>query len=307
MSLAGRAALGAAVLLLAGCGGGDTGTTESSGPPPLKPAKSQKVGKLLVTLAGRVGPESAGLVMAERRGYFADEGLDVELLASGSPLAPVKYVYEETDDLGVTHQPQVELAQDKGAPLVTFGSVIPRPTAALMWPKGSDIHGIADLKGKTIAIPGLSFQRGLLDAILERGGVSPDEVKIKAVEYELVSSLAYGQADAIFGGSANIEAIELESEGIDPVVVPVSSLGIPPYEELVLIARTDFAQRYPTVIRKFMAAVRRGTAAAIAHPRTAARLIEEDPEAPFGTGREEMRAEVEATLPLLSRSGKVTH
>lgn len=284
--------------LVSGCGGGDDGETSEQ-----RRAGPEGVGLLAVTLAGSVGPESAGIMMAEHEDYFADEGLDVEILAPGSPLSPVRYVVSEEDDFGVSHQPEVMLAQAKGAPVTTFGSLIPRPTAAMIWLKKSKIRGIADLKGKTVAIPGLPFQEDLLEVVLARAGLTLEDVRLRRAEYELVSNLENGDADAIFGGSANVEGIELESAGLDPVVTPVSDLGIPPYEELVMIARTDFASRHPQVLRDFMAAVRRGTAAAIEDPETAARVIDTDWESVWGTGREEMEAEVEATLPLLSETG----
>jgi putative hydroxymethylpyrimidine transport system substrate-binding protein len=288
-------------LALAGCGAsGDQGTTASS------PVSDGKVRPLRVTLAGRIGPEGAGLIMAKHLGYFADEGLEVYIVAPGRPSSPVKYVIEGEDDVGVAPQPQLVLAKEKGAQIAAIGSVIPQATGAMMWLKNSKIDGIADLKGKTIAIPGLSFERSFLEAILARGGLTLEDVKVKAVDYELVWSLSSGQADAIFGGSSNMEGVMLESMGLDPVVTPVGSLGIPPYEEQVLFTRTHLLEQYPQLSRDFMSAVRRGTAAAIQHPKTVARLISKDFERDFETGREETEAQLKATLPLLSRSGSMS-
>jgi len=83
----------------------------------------------------------------------------------------------------------------------------------------------------------------------------------------------------------------------------VSSLGIPAYEGLVWIARTDFAAKHPRLIRGFMSAVRRGTAAAIADPKAAARVIDASVESNPESGLKELEAQVEATLPLLSKTG----
>ena len=124
---------------------------------------------------------------------------------SGEPDALDPDVVNGSDDLGVAHGAQVTIAQEKGVPIVVVGSLVPEPTAALIWSKESDIGGIADLKGKTIAIPGLSFQRDFLETILARGGLTLDDVKVKSVGNELVPALASGKADAIFGGSGNQE------------------------------------------------------------------------------------------------------
>jgi len=89
------------------------------------------------------------------------------------------------------------------------------------------------------------------------------------------------------------------------VVTPVRELGIPAYEELDVIARSRCVARHPAMYRRLMAAVKRGTKAAIQDPQSAARLIKEslhgDPEATPG----EWKAQLEATLPLLSRSNRI--
>jgi ABC-type nitrate/sulfonate/bicarbonate transport system substrate-binding protein len=71
----------------------------------------------------------------------------------------------------------------------------------------------------------------------------------------LVSALLSGRADAIFGGSWNVEGIELESRGAEPVITRIQDLGIPDYEELVMVARSDLVADDPRLIRDFMSAV----------------------------------------------------
>ena len=286
---------GLVAVLLVGCG--DEGGEVTAKKPPPSPQVEES---LKITLAERVNPEAVGFLMAEDRGYFEDEGLDVQVLAPSMPQLAIGYVVKGMDDFGVSFQPEVLLAQGRGAPITVVGSVIPQPTAAMIWLERSGVRGIADLKGKTIAFPGLSFQRNLLERILQRAGLSLDDVEVKAVEHELVPSLVDGDADAIFGGSANIEGVELEAAGLDPVITPVGSLGIPAYEELVLIARTDFAERNPQAVQGVIEAVRRGTAAAIEDPQAAAQVVHSDIEFVFENSWKETLAQVEATLPLLA-------
>ncbi|HEX5989932.1 MAG TPA: ABC transporter substrate-binding protein [Solirubrobacterales bacterium] len=252
-----------------------------------------------VTLDGYRGPENAGILMADKRGYFAEAGLSVKIYPPETPLRPVRYVAEKVIDLAVSHQPQVVLAEEKGVPIVAVGSLMPEPTMGMMWSAGSGIHDIADLKGKTIAIPGLSFEEKFLRAVLARAGLTLADVKVKTVYYDLVPALVKGRADAIFGGSSNVEGVELEERGLDPVIASVQSLGIPSYDELVLIARSDRLAEDPESIRRFLSAVRRGTAAAIEDPPAVSRAIANG----YEPVTREMEAQVEATLPLLSRDG----
>jgi ABC-type nitrate/sulfonate/bicarbonate transport system substrate-binding protein len=292
----------AAAVLLAGCGeGGDEVVVEKRPErSSQKPDRSPESRVLAITVDGHYNPNNVGIVMAYKRGYFADAGLQVEVSNPIYPRRPATYLAQGVVDLAVTHAPQVVLMKEKGAPIIAVSSLIPRPTAAMIWLKGSKIDGIADLRGKTVGFPGLPFQKALLERVLVRAGLNLSDVKIEGVGYHLVSALANGRVDAIFGGSWNVEGVELESLGLDPVIVRVQSLDVPGYEEVVLAAREDRLAEDPKSIRKFIAAMARGTAAAIEDPEAAANAILEGTEE---VSRSAAEAEVEATLPLFSRSG----
>jgi putative hydroxymethylpyrimidine transport system substrate-binding protein len=302
----------AVVCLLAGCGeSGSTGSQEghpasaevaaTEGPPPYKcPTRDDRVN---VTLEGRAGPGNVGILMADRRGFFKDADLHIQVLSPASPEYSVPYVAGGGDDLGVAPQPQVVIGRDEGAQLVAFGALIPQPTEAMIWLKRSGIHNLADLKGKTIAFPGVPFQRSMLEKALSRVGLTLDDVKVKRVGYQLVPTLLSGKADAIFGGSWNLEGAALQARGEHPVITKVTDLGLPGYDQSVVMAPYECIYKHPGMIRDFMAAVERGTKAAVEDPGAAARVIEEDVESDPGVGRRALEVQLKATLPLLSKSG----
>lgn len=293
--------LGLLVALLAGCGGG--GDTETTAKRPERPPKLQPVN---VTIDGLPGPESAGLFMAAERGYFEDEGLEVLLMAPSHPPRPLWYTANRTVDLAVSHEPQVVISRKKGAPVVAVGSLVPQPTMAMIWLGKSGIDGIADLRGKTIAYPGVLFQRKLLEAVLAKAGLTLADVKLKRVDFELVPALVSGRADAIFGGSWNVEGVELKTRGLKPVIRPVTELGIPDYDELVVIGRTDRVAKDPEMFRRFLAAATHGVEAAVEDPETATDAIAQYASEYGEVNRKALRAGVEATLPLLSTTGRLT-
>jgi len=237
--------------------------------------------------------------MASERGFFEDKGLAMQALVS-SPGYPLKYVAQAGADLALSHQPQVVLARAKGAPLVDVGSVVPHATAAMIWKKDSGIRSIADLQGKTIAIQGLPFQRLFLAQALKKADLTLEDVRVKRADYDLLPTLASGRADAIFGGSDNLEGAALSARGEKLVITPVSRLGIRDYEEFVLVARADFASQNAKVLRDFMAALARGTAAAVEDPKAAAAALKQAGEADPDLGPGAVAAELRSTLPLLS-------
>jgi putative hydroxymethylpyrimidine transport system substrate-binding protein len=260
--------------------------------------------QLHLSFDGQMSPAEVAIQMAVTKGYFRDVGLTVFTGIPVWPRRPVRYLTSYADDIAVAQQPQVALAKDHGATIVAVGSLVSQPTAALIWLKGSGVRSVADLKGKTIAAPGIPYQDAMLESILEKAGVNPDDVEVKHVGYKLMPALLHGKADAIFGGSWNVEGVTLRKRGLNPVIKRVQELGVPSYDETMIVTRADRAAREPQVVRKFMAALERGVAAVRNDPRLAAKVLESSPHE-FRTSRGEMEDQVRGTLPLLSPTGSI--
>jgi putative hydroxymethylpyrimidine transport system substrate-binding protein len=285
---------GLLALLLSGCGSAGE-TTAAHVEPPLK--KQWNMG-----LDEWESAATMGVLMAESRGYFANT---VDSLVGITPASSLRYVMTEVDDVGVARAPQVVVSTEKGASIVIIGSLVRQPTAALVWLKGSGIHSITDLKGKTIAIPGERFQKIFLEHILARAGLTLADVDLQSGGHRLTETLLNGRADATFGGSWNVEGPELEAHGKKPVITRLTSLGFPPYEELVLIARRHRVLREPQAYRDYVAAIVRGVRTGQKDPKAVAKEIVAANESNPDLGLEYEEAAVEATLPLLSRTGQV--
>lgn len=301
-------ALSLAAVLLVGCGGGNGGEgTEGSSQGAGKAGRpSRKLRPMDFTLEGYPDAENVGVLMADQRGYFAEAGFNVTVLHPVDSDNVPGYIAGGGDEFGLLPMPEVVMSREKGMPLVAIGSLVQRPTMAMIWSKSSHIGGIADLKGKTIAINGLPFEEAFVEALLAEAGLKPDDVKVKSVSYNLVPALVKGRADAILG-SGNIEGIELEARGLEPVVTPLQELGIPSYEELDLVTRRNLLSGHPRWARRFMSAVARGTAAAVEDPEAAAAAIiaaRKRLELPAAKPKV-TKAKVEATLPLLARTSRI--
>lgn len=296
-------ALGLVALLLGGCGGvGDAGPREESATAAGEGTSSHSDApfELHVSLDGWMGAATAGLLTAEARGYFDDAGLDVWLGTAYQPGAAVQQVVEETDEIGVVRLPQVVLAKGKGAPVVVLGRIISQPTEAMIWLRSAKIGSVSGLEGKTIAIPGVEYQEEFLRSVLGQAGLTLKDVTLDRVAYGLVPALLDGNADVSFGGSGNLEGVGLGIRGARSTIVGARSLGIPDYEQLVLIARADLVAEHRDAIRRFIAAVARGTTTAQWHPDAAAKAVEGAPEKDPEATPAETEAQLAATLPLLS-------
>jgi putative hydroxymethylpyrimidine transport system substrate-binding protein len=269
------------------CGGGGAATTGSaSNPQPFT-----------LDLDWYVNPDHAGIYTALDRDYFKQVGLDVRPQVPSDPSAPIKEVAAGRADLAVSYEPEVLLARNEGLDVKAVGAIVDQPlTSLISLPKGG-VASAADLQGKTIGTAGIPYQSDYLATILQSAGLPTSSAREVNVGLNLLPAVIGGRVDAILGGYRNIEGVDLQQRGLDPRIVPVDQLGVPTYDELVLVARSSTVAEHPQAIRSFIAALARGTDYAIAHPAEAANAV-----LSAGKGLDPMqtRAEVNATLPLLA-------
>jgi putative hydroxymethylpyrimidine transport system substrate-binding protein len=242
-------------------------------------------------------PDHAGIYMAEKRGYFEEAGLDVSISSPSDPSAPLKLVASGKSDLAVTYEPEVLLAHEKGLPVTAVAALVNRPLTSLIWLQSSGIKAVPGLEGKTVAFAGIPYQEAFLTTILKRAGVPPDSVKPVNVGFGLLPALIGGSAQAMLGGYSNVEGVDLQQRGKAPVITPVDQLGVPTYDELVIVANSNALEADAESIRLFIAALERGTDAAVADPAAATTAITE---ANSDLEPKLTAAEIEATLPLLA-------
>ncbi len=254
---------------------------------------------LSLTLDFYPNPDHAGIYMAQKLGYFEEAGLDVGITAPSDPSAPLKLVAAGRSDLAISYEPEVALAHEQGLGVVAIAAIVNRPLTSLIWLADSGIKGVGDLKGKTVAYAGIPYQEAFLKTILARAQLSLGDVKAVNVGFGLLPALVGGSAQAMLGGYSNVEGVDLRERGKAPVITPVDKLGVPTYDELVLVANRKKLEAEPDKFRLFIAALARGTTAAVERPNEATQAILEANDAlePKLT-----KAEVEATLPLLHPS-----
>jgi putative hydroxymethylpyrimidine transport system substrate-binding protein len=256
-----------------------------------------KTQPLSLTLDFYPNPDHAGIYMAQKLGYFEEAGLDVSVHTPSDPAAPIKLLAAGQTDLAISYEPEVLLAKEQGLDVLAVGALVNRPLTSMIWLKKSGIKGVGGLRGKTIATAGIPYQDAYLKTILGRANLSPSDVNVVNVGFGLLPAILGGKAQAMLGGFSNVEGVDLRLRGSDPVVTPVDKLGVPSYDELVLVAQRKRLEEDPRQIRLFLAALARGTAAAAKNPEaTTKALLEANPD----LDPKLTKAEVAATLPLLN-------
>ncbi len=135
------------------------------------------------------------------------------------------------------------------------------------------IDGVAALKGKRIAVEAHSTGHYFLLWVLSRAGLTLREVTIVEVEraVEASKALAAGKVDAAAGYAGDLEPVAAQLGGS----VITSTVDAPHLIATVLVARGDFAARYPDAIRRALRGALDANAGVLKDPGPAARALGE--------------------------------
>ena len=248
----------------------------------LAPRPSGAAEKMTLMLDWFINPDHAPLFVAQEKGYFADAGLEVELIAPADPNDPPKLVAAGKADLAVSYQPQLHLHVAEGLPLVRIATLVATPLNTLLVLADGPVQSIADLKGRTVGFSVGGFEDALLGAMLERHGLSVDDVTLVNVNFSLSPSLISGQVDAVIGAYRNFELNQMDIEGRPGRAFYIEEEGVPPYDELIVVAQSG--RRGEPAMRGFVDALERGVQFLINHPDESWKL--------FLRGREELDDEL---------------
>jgi len=276
----------AAVLALtaAGCGEKTEAVTGSAG----------SAQPLTLMLDWFPNADHVGIYQARADGDFTKAGLDVHVEIPSDPADPLKLLAAGKVDAAISYEPEVLLARNQGLPLVSVAAIVQEPLTSIVSVGSKHIKSPAQLRGKKVGDAGIPYQHAYLDTILARAGVPASSVKEINVGDNLVPAMLSGRVDATLGSFWNYEAIQLAQLHKHPNVIHMEDVGVPTYDELVVVVRKNTIVNHPDVVRRFVQALARGYEATRRDPQAAvANLVHASP----GLDLKLQLASVRATLP----------
>ncbi|HET7558389.1 MAG TPA: ABC transporter substrate-binding protein [Limnochordia bacterium] len=216
-----------------------------------------------------------GLYVARDLGYYADAGLDVQIIQPGAGGAD-QMVAVGAAQFGVGYQEGVTEARSQGVPLVSLAAVIQHNTSGFASPVGKGITRPRDFAGKTYGGWGSPEEGYVIQSLMEaddhHGG-----------DFKSVKILNIGETDYftavkrdidfawIFYGWTGIEA-QLRHEPLNIVYLTDYSKKLDYYTPIIETSEKLIASR-PELVKAFMAATAKGYEYAIAHPDAAADIL----------------------------------
>ena len=272
--------------LTAACGGGN----DASG-------GGGEITPLRVALGWISNVEFAGFWIADDRGYYAQEGLEVEFLPGGpNAPQPTQTLAGGGAEIAIPVAMQAFIsAVNEGNDFVAYGTMFQNAPSALLSMASRPVRSAQDLVGARVL--GQQGVQPYIEAAMRLAGV-PVEYEFIPVGYE-PSPLVEGQGD-VYTCFATNQPIMLEQQGMvqdrDFVVTTYEQLGLPQYASLLLSQRSWLEANRP-VVERFMRATIRGWQDNAADPAVAARLTVENYGADLGLDLAQQTRENELQIP----------
>lgn len=245
----------ATMLVLAACQ-----PTSSDDPTP----SSGELRQVTLLLGYQPDVQFAPFYVAQRDGFYADAGLDVEIEHQQAPEVQ-RLVASGEAEFGVADATDVMIARTSGIPIRYVSTLYQGFPVALIGESADVPTDPAGLAGASIGTPGRfgSSWHALL-ALLEAGGLSEDDVTIREYpQFNQVDGLSNGDVDLITGFRNN-EPLRLKARGMDVGLLMVD--GIAPLPGPGVIVGDGLLASDPALVRAFTAATAAAQAAVIADP-----------------------------------------
>ena len=205
----------------------------------------------------------APFYIAEERGYYREEGLEIEFDYTLGPDI-LKLVALNKIQVGSVDPDAFLIAEQRELPLIHIATLYQKYPITLI--SKTEFRNKEDLKGKSIGISGTYGASYLgLKAILNQFELTLGDIQIRSIGYNQVSSLQQGKVDAVIG-YLNHEPVILENQG-----VKVFNLRLRKESQLPgvgIMASKEFKKNHPDQVNGFLKATFRGVSDVLSDPES---------------------------------------
>ena len=181
--------------------------------------------------------DHVGIYQALSEGDFTQAGLDVHVQVPTDPATPLQLLAAGKVDIAISYEPEVMLARNRGLPLVSVAAIVQKPLTSIVSIGSKHIRRPRSCAARPSATPASPTSTPTCSTILAQAHVPASKVKEINVGANLVPAMLSGRVDATLGAYWNYEAIELAQRGKHPNVIRMEQVGVPTYDELVLVVR----------------------------------------------------------------------
>lgn len=256
------------VLALVGCQTktNDTSTNNTS------EQSEKELQKVSVVLDWTPNTNHTGLYVAKEKGYFEEQGLDVDIIMPGDAGAD-QLVASGNAEFGVSIQESITQARTQGVPIVSLAAIIQHNTSGFASPAELNIKSPKDFEGKTYGGWGSPIEQAVIETLMNVENADIDKLSIvNAGNTDFFTMQNQGIDFAwVFYGWTGIEA-ELRGEEINMVYLTDYTEKLDYYTP-VLATNEKMIADNPETVKAFVSAASKGYQFAIENPEEAAGIL----------------------------------
>jgi len=240
--------------------------------PTAGPKATPQPAKATLSLDWVPNTNHTGFYVALEKGWYAEQGLDLEIQIPSDPAAALKQVAYGNTDFGVSFQEEVTIARSNGIPVVSLAAIIQHNTSAFASLAETGIVRPKDIEGKRYASYGLPIERPILGQLMACDGGDVGKVEFIDVGFDAFPALVGKRADVawIFMGWDGVQA---DLMGLKLNTLPLYGSCVPDYYTPVIITGETTLKSRPDLTRRFISATARGYEYAIANAEEAANIL----------------------------------
>ncbi|KAK6218128.1 hypothetical protein LQW54_002878 [Pestalotiopsis sp. IQ-011] len=223
-------------------------------------------------------PYHAPLYLAQKLGYFAEEGIKVALLEPNDPSDVTEIIGSGKVDMGFKAMIHTLAAKARNFPVTSIGSLLDEPFTGVVYLKSSGITtDFRTLKGKRIGYVG-EFGKIQIDELTSHYGMTPNDYTAVRCGMNVNKAIIEGTIDAGIG-LENVQMVELaewlagQGRSRDEVqmlrIDELAELGCCCFCSILYIVNDAFLAENPDKVEKFMRAVKKATDFVLASPAEA--------------------------------------
>jgi ABC-type nitrate/sulfonate/bicarbonate transport system substrate-binding protein len=249
------------VSAVAGCAG-KVGTDRSS----------DELKKVVFMLDWVPNTNHTGIYVAKEKGYFAEEGLDVEIVQPSQGGA-TELVATDKAQFGVSQQEEITMARSSGVPVVSVATIIQHNTSCFASKKALNILTPKDFEGKRYGGWGAASEEATLKSLMLKEKASPEKLEIINIGTTDFFTAINRDIDFawIFYGWTGVEA-EMRGVALNTIMVKNLDESLDYYTPLIFTSEKTIADN-PDLVRSFLAAASKGYEFAAENPDQAADIL----------------------------------
>ena len=262
----------AATLVLAGCNSGNG--SSDSGSSSDKPASDAEKTKITFCLDYTPNTNHTGIYVAQNKGFFADEGLDVEIVQPADGTAEGAIGAGQAQ-LGVSYQDYLAAAYDAGnTGLTAVAAIIQHNTSGIMSRQEDGITHAALMENHVYTTWDMAVEQATIKQVMESDG--GDFSKLQMVPFTVddeVQGLKANMFDCVWV----YEGWAVQNAAVQDY--PVNYFSFKDMDDVfdfytpVLAANNDFMKDNPDAVKAFLRAAKKGYEFAVDHPEDAAQIL----------------------------------